>query len=147
MNSRSRLKRNVAIAVIGGGIVGGAAGFASQPHRASPAQSAQAVAIVEPVPVSAQPESASPPPAAEPQPLAGDAGRSAAVRARDMAQRGDVASLLALRDEIIRRSTQSGQTASPATQRELEEVDRYVTEARLLRLKIDGEALQKSTSP
>jgi len=147
MNSRSHLKRHVAIAIIGGGIAGGAAGFASQPHRASPAQGAQAVAIVEPVPVPAPPEPPSPPPAAEPRPIAGDAGRSVAARARDMARHADVASLLALRDEIIRRSKQSGQSESPATERELEEIDGYVTEARLLRLKIDGEALQKSTSP
>ena len=148
MNSRSRLKRNVAIAVLGGGIVGAAAGFGSQPHRTLPAKDAQAVAtVVEPVPVPAQADSASPPPAGEPQPPGGDAGRSVVARARELAQHADVSSLLALRDEIIRRSKQSGQPDSPATQRELEEVDRYVTEARILRLKIDGQALQKSTSP
>ena len=148
MLSRSLLKRNIAIAVIGGGIVGGAAGLASQPHRARPAQGVQpAAVIVEPVPVAADAAPPSPLPAAEPASPAGDAGRGAAARARDMAQRADVASLLALRDEIVQRSRKSGQSESPATQRELEEVDRYITAARTLRLKIDGEQLQKSTSP
>lgn len=148
MNASSRLKRNIAIAVIGGGIVGGAAGLASQPHRARPVEGAQAppAVIVEPVPVAAEAAPASPLPAAEPAPPAGDAGGGVAARARDMAQRADVASLLALREEIVQRSKKSGQSESPATQHELEEVDRNITAARTLRLKIDGEALQKSGS-
>ena len=145
MLSRSLLKRNIAIAAIGGGIVGGAAGLASQPHSPPSAQGAQpAAVIVEPVPVAADAAPPSPLPAAEPASPAGDAGRGVAARARDMAQRADVASLLALRDEIVQRSRKSGQSESPATRRELEEVDRYITAARTLRLKIDGEALQKS---
>src|SRR5580765_2950781 len=123
MNSRSRFKRNVAIAVIGGGIVGGAAGFWSQRHPALPEQgSPAAAAIIEPVPVPTQAVSLAPPAAAKPEPLVDDSGGSVLARARAMAQHADVASLLALRDEIIRRSTQSRQSESPATRRELEEV-------------------------
>jgi len=139
MNSRARLKRNVAIAVIGGAIVGGAAGFWSPRHQAR-AQAPAGAAIVEPVQVPTQVEAVSPlpPPAEKPQP-------GVLARARDMAEHGDVPALLALRHEIV-RSTQSGQSDPSATQRELEEVDRYVTAARQRRLKIDGEALQKSTA-
>lgn len=145
MHNKERLKRNIALAVVGGAFVGTAAGFASQPRRASPPQNAQAAAvIVEPVAPPAPAAPASRPPAAEPQRPARDDGGSAVARARDLAQRGDVSALLALRDEIIQRSQQSGESESAATQRELEEVDRYITEARLRRLKIDGAALQKS---
>ena len=164
MNSKASLKRNVAIAVVGGSLVGGAAGLASHPRRALPSQDAQAVVIVEPVappahaaPAQIAPTQAVPAPAAraqaapasrplvaEPRRPASDAGGSPVARARDLAQRGDVASLLALRDEIIQRGEKSGQPESPAIQRELEEVDRSLTEARVRRLKIDGQALQKS---
>jgi hypothetical protein len=173
MTSNASLKRNVAIAVVGGSLVGAAAGLASHPRREVAAPEAQsAVVIVEPVAAPAQdaqsrtapaqsasakpapahvapPQSAPAlrPPVTEPRPPASDASGSAVARARDLAQRGDVASLLALREEILQRSQKSGQSESPAAQREIEEVDRYITEARMRRLKIDGEALQKSTEP
>jgi hypothetical protein len=172
MNSTLRLKRNVAIAVVAGAIAGAAAGFASQPRHSLPAQDAPAAVVivepitapdqavsVQPVPARAAPDAAppapagpgaasqkSPPPAAQATRPAGDAGSSAA-RARELAQRGDVSSLLVLRDEIVQRIQKTGESESTAIQRELDEVDRCIAEARARRLKIDGEAIQKSTQP
>jgi len=165
MSSKARLKQHIAIAVVGGAFVGTAAAFATQSGRALPVQDPQAAAvIVEPVAAPAQtvpadaaaartapvqtapPQDARvlPPAAAKPERPARDDGGTI-TRARELAQRGDVSSLLALRDEILERSEKSGQSESLETQRELEEIDRCITEARVRRLKIDGEALQKST--
>jgi len=64
-------------------------------------------------------------------------------RARALAARPDVSALVALRDDISRRAEERGEQESPATQQLLHEVDRYLAEARLRRLKLDGEALRK----
>jgi hypothetical protein len=66
------------------------------------------------------------------------------ARARALAERPDVTALVALRESISRRADAAGEQESPATQRLLAEVDRYLTEARQRRLRLDGEALRKS---
>ena len=82
--------------------------------------------------------------AASVRPRSRDAdGQSVVERARALAARPDVSALVALRDDISRRAEERGEQESPATQQLLHEVDRYLAEARLRRLKLDGEALRK----
>jgi hypothetical protein len=61
-----------------------------------------------------------------------------------MARRPDVRGLLALREEVTQRAASNGAQASPDTRRQLEEIDRYLSEARALRLQRDAEELRKS---
>src|SRR5262245_40270457 len=122
MNSRSRFVKNAAIAAVSGGIAGAAIGFWSPRHDEPPAQGSQSIAtIVEPMPLPTH-AAVPPPPAPEPprpRTSSGE-GRSIVQRARDYAERGDVAALLALRDEIVRRSEQRGDAESTAARSELE---------------------------
>jgi hypothetical protein len=59
-------------------------------------------------------------------------------RARLLAQRPDVNGLVALREQMVRRAEEAGERESPATKARLDEIDRYLTEARVLRLKLDA---------
>jgi len=65
-------------------------------------------------------------------------------RARSLAQRPDVNALVALRAGVSRLADERGDQESPATRRLLEELDRYLAEARQLRLKLDGDELRKT---
>ena len=60
-------------------------------------------------------------------------------RAKALAQRGDVRALVALRESVARRAAEAGETESVATKQQLDELDRCLEEARLLRLKLDAE--------
>jgi hypothetical protein len=64
-------------------------------------------------------------------------------QARTLAQVPDVSALVALRESIGRRANEGGEQESPATQELIREVERYLGEARELRLKLDGEALRR----
>lgn len=64
-------------------------------------------------------------------------------RARALAEVPDVSALVALRDTITRRADERGEQESPAMQELIREIDRYLAEARRLRLKLDGEALRR----
>jgi hypothetical protein len=64
-------------------------------------------------------------------------------RARALAQVPDVYALVALRESIGRRADERGEPESPATQELIREIERYLAEARRLRLKLDGEALRR----
>lgn len=66
-------------------------------------------------------------------------------RARALAQRPDVKALIALRETTVLRATARGEQDSPAAKAQLDALDRYLDEARMLRLKIDAVELQKST--
>jgi hypothetical protein len=66
-------------------------------------------------------------------------GGDVLVRARALAQRPDVKALVALRESVVRRAAQRGETESAASKQELAELDRYLQQARLLRLKLDAE--------
>jgi hypothetical protein len=68
-------------------------------------------------------------------------------RARALARRADVAALLALREGVVRRAAEHGVADSPALKAELAELDQRLDEARLLRLKLDGEDLRNSKQP
>jgi hypothetical protein len=64
-------------------------------------------------------------------------------RARTLAQVPDVYALVALRESIIRGANERDEQESPATQELIREIERYLAEARELRLKLDGEALRR----
>ena len=63
-----------------------------------------------------------------------------------LAQRPDVNSLVALREAVLRRAEDAGEKESPATKQRLDEIDRYLTEARVLRLKLDAAEFRKSAA-
>jgi hypothetical protein len=67
-------------------------------------------------------------------------------RARTLAELPDVYALVALRQSITSRAAERPGQESPATEELLREIDRYLTQARQLRLKLDGEALRRSES-
>jgi hypothetical protein len=62
-------------------------------------------------------------------------------RAQTLAQVADVYALVALRESIIR--AERSEQESLATRELIREIDRYLAEARELRLKLDGEALRR----
>jgi hypothetical protein len=64
-------------------------------------------------------------------------------RARALAAVPDVSALVALRESVSRRADERGEQESPATQALIREIDRFLAEARRLRLKLDGEALRR----
>jgi hypothetical protein len=79
-------------------------------------------------------------------PGARDVVASDAVRrARELAQRPDVTALVALRDAVLRRVEESARKDDPSTTREIEAIDRYLAEARALRLRLDAAAFRKGT--
>jgi glucose/arabinose dehydrogenase len=67
-------------------------------------------------------------------------------RARALAQRPDVKALITLRENVVLRATARGEQDSPAAKAQLDALDRYLDEARMLRLKIDAAEFQKSGS-
>jgi hypothetical protein len=75
-----------------------------------------------------------------------DDSRDAVQRARVLAQRPDVKGLVALREEVLRRAEVSGGNESPEAKRQLDEIDRYLTEARVLRLKLDAAEFRKGAA-
>jgi hypothetical protein len=76
----------------------------------------------------------------------GDDDEHVLQRARALAQRPDVNALLALRDGVSRRAEERGEKESAATKRLLDGLDRFLAEARQLRLKLDREEFQKSAA-
>jgi hypothetical protein len=67
-------------------------------------------------------------------------------RARALAQRPDVKALVALRDSFVRRAEERGDAESDASKQQLEELNRYLAEARALRLKLDAEEFRKASA-
>lgn len=64
-------------------------------------------------------------------------------RARALAEVPDVSGLVGLRESISRRAEERGELESPAAQELIRVLDRYLADARRLRLKLDGEALRR----
>jgi hypothetical protein len=83
------------------------------------------------------------PAAAVPADSARDDRQSVLQQARVLAERPDVKALVALRDRISRQAGERGDQESAATQQLLREIERYLAEARRLRLKLDGDDLRK----
>jgi hypothetical protein len=149
------LKKSLMAALIGSSC-GAAAGYWTPPARAAIATrsievpGARAGSV--PVDVSAPPRSSSPaasdhvsrPPISRPG--APDAETVDAVRfARELAQRGDVTALVAMRAAVLRLAEEAGRKDDPATMRDIEAIDRYLFEARALRLRLDAAAIRKGT--
>jgi hypothetical protein len=102
-------------------------------------------AVAQSVPVPTTGLARSMPAAAPRQSLpASDDGQNVLRRARALAQRPDVNALLALRDAVSRRAEERGEKESADNKRLIDELERYLTEARLLRLKLDGEEFRAS---
>ena len=66
-------------------------------------------------------------------------------RARELALRPDVTALVALREAVLRRAEEAGRKDDPAIVREIQAIDRYLFEARALRLRLDAAAIRKGT--
>jgi len=109
----------------------------SVPREARPAATA-------PVPVSAPPARARKAPVAASNTAVAADAQDVLERARALAERPDVKALVALRENIVLRAAERGEKDSAATQQQLDELDRYLAEARALRLKIDALAFQKA---
>ena len=173
MSRRSHLIRNATIAALLGSIAGAIAGFwsvryradgvpvsttasgesvaaapASPPTGATTSQSGQdpaardalsnsiAVATKGVVPSAA-------PPASDRPVLTENDGEKVVQRARALAGVPDVSGLVALRESISRRAEERNELQSPAARELIRELDRYLADARRLRLKLDGEALRR----
>jgi len=172
MTRRSHLVRNATIAALVGSTVGAIAGLwsvrdrtssvavsttaggdvaassASPPTGGATSQSGQdsatrdglsgsiAVATKGVVP------STAPPASVRPGSLPHDS-QNVVQRARALAEVPDVYGLVTLREGVSRRAADRGELESPATQELIRELDRYLADARRLRLKLDGEALRR----
>jgi hypothetical protein len=144
------LKKSLIAALIGSSC-GAAAGYWTAPARAAfevPAtvEVPGVRAGVAPVDVSAPARSdrVSRPPTsgpAAPDVESGDVLR----RARELALRPDVTALVALREAVLRRAEEAGRKDDPAIVREIQAIDRYLFEARALRLRLDAAAIRKGT--
>jgi hypothetical protein len=75
---------------------------------------------------------------------AGDDGQELMQRARALAQGADVKALVALRESIIERANERGETESAGSKQQLAEIDRYLAEARRLRLRLDAEQFRNA---
>jgi len=112
------------------------------PGPAHPSREPQAAPAA---PVSKRASNARPVAAPFPAAKASDTGGAADVleRARVLAKRPDVTALVALRENLMRGATEHGEQDSPATRAQIDALDRYLDEARMLRLKIDAAEFQK----
>jgi multidrug efflux pump subunit AcrA (membrane-fusion protein) len=144
------LKKSLMAALIGSSC-GAAAGYWTPPGRAAIGAAAtvevpNARAGVVPVDVSAPSgsEQVSRPLIGRPGALEVESG-DAVRRARELAQRPDVTALVALRAAVLRRAEQAGRKDDPGIVREIQEIDRYLFEARALRLRLDAAAIRKGT--
>ncbi len=144
------LKKSLMAALIGSSC-GAAAGYWTAPARAAIEAPATGEGPdtrdgVVPVDVSASAPSVPPgkPPTNRPGALDVESG-DAVRRAKALAQRPDVPALVSLREEVLRRAEAAGRKDDPATMREIEAIDRYLFEARALRLRLDAAAIRKGT--
>jgi hypothetical protein len=149
------LKKSLIAALIGSSC-GAAAGYWTPPARAAiktrPSFEVPDARAGVPVDVSAPPRSSAPavsdhvsrPPISRPG--APDTESVDAVRfARELAQRPDVTALVALRAGVLRVAEEAGRKDDPAIVRQIEAIDRYLVEARALRLKLDAAVIHKGT--
>ena len=140
------------LAALIGSSCGAAAGYWTPPARAAIEAPAKVEvpdvrAGVIPVDVSAPARSnqVSDPPISRPgapDVASGDALR----RARELAQRPDVTALVALREAVLRRAEEAGRKDDPAIVREIQAIDRYLLDARAIRLRLDAAAIRKGPS-
>jgi hypothetical protein len=114
-----------------------AAPAAAKPHGATASQAGAGGPVGAPEPATAAAESAT--------------GQLRAVldaelgRARLFAQRADVTSLIALRERAARRAEEAAGPEAAAAKQHLERLDRYLSEARTLRLALDAQEFRKAS--
>jgi hypothetical protein len=141
------------IAAVIGVVCGTIAGYRPQGGERSmavPAAAATISAPEPPAPVDApvrEPAPAESPlqtPRTAPLPATRVAPEDPLQLARERAKRVDVIGLIALREEVAARAEQAGEQDAPATKQRLNEIDRYLAEARALRLKLDAAEFRKS---
>ena len=155
MHSKNTVLRNAAAAAIVGSLAGTTAGFLSVPIWPPAIAASAQIPLVEAVVASpaapavpATPSTlskslSSVPASRPPSPAASDAA-NLLHRAEELARRPDVRGLLALREEIAQRAASRGQQGSAETRRQLDETDRYLSEARALQLQRDAQELRRS---
>jgi len=147
------------LAAVVGSVAGGTAGVwslarpAASVNAAAPVVSAASPVVTPPAttPPTSLPKGVAP----TPQPTqvltnaaAPSAGDNADVlqRAQMLARRPDVTALMALRDDVALRARERGIAGSLSVKSELNELDRRLTEARTLQLKLDAEEFRKADS-
>jgi hypothetical protein len=138
MHSRNQVLRNAAAAAIVGSLAGVAAGLWSMRSWPPTIAASAQIPIVETVVASPAP------PARPPSPVAPGAAANPLGRAGELARRPDVRGLLALREGIAQRAASRGEQDSAETRRQLDEIDRYLSEARALQLRLDAQELRRS---
>jgi len=155
MDSQNTVLGNAAAAAIVGSLAGAAAGFLSVPIWPPTFTTSAQIPIVEagvaspmppavpPAPVTVSKPPSSAPAVRAPSPAAPDAANPLR-RAEELARRPDVRGLLALREELAQRAASRGEQASAETRRQLEEVDRYLNDARARQLQRDAQELRRS---
>jgi hypothetical protein len=155
MHGQDKVFRNAAAAAVVGSLAGTAAGFLSVPIWPPTFTASAQIPIVEAVVASPMPSTvpatpltiskspSSVPAAQAPSPAAPDAANPLR-RAEELARRPDVRGLLALREELAQRAASRGEQASAETRRQLDEIDRYLNEARALQLQRDAQELRRS---
>lgn len=140
-----------------GGVCGTVGGYWSQGSERSVAVPAATAAIAAPAPpvrVEIPPPEVVAPPAPQdekpqtaPVPVAPAALQDPLQAARELAKRIDVTGLIALREDVASRAEQAGERDAPETKQRLDVIDRYLAEARALRLKLDAAEFRKSAPP
>jgi len=151
-----------AVAVLVGAVAGGVAGVwslrqpaASANISASPvagpavkvvtagaAGSSRSTSLTTQVPPATEPAGAH----TNPAPSSADDDAQVLQRARTLARHPDVAGLIALREDVVRRAAERGNAGFASIKGELAEIDLRLNEARLLQLKLDAEELRKASS-
>lgn len=148
--SRSPVVRNVVAAAVVGTAGGAVAGLWSVRHERStvtpvvqtPATTAAAGSSSIPSTKNADAPTAAAAAALQPR----SADEDVLPRARSLARRPDVKALVELRESFVWRAEERGERESVETKRQLHEVDRYLAEARSLRLKLDALELKNASA-
>lgn len=163
MQSPNQVLRNAAAAVVLGGLAGTAAGLWSVRSWPRAIAASAQIPLVEAVAASPAPpavpaplsttstsskslSSSAAPAARPPSPAAPAAAANPLGRAEELARRPDVRGLLALREGIAQRAASPNGQDSSESRRQLDEIDRYLTEARALQLRLDAQELRRSAA-
>ena len=141
------------IAAVIGGVCGTIAGYRPQGGDRSVAVPAAAAVIATPEPPAriatpfrelAPTTSPRETPQTTQPPVTPVSSRDPLQLARELVKRSDVTGLIALREEVAARAEQSGERDAAATKQRLDEIERYLAEARAVRLKLDAAEFRKS---
>ncbi len=67
-------------------------------------------------------------------------------RAHALAARADVKALIAIREAVVQRAQDAGELQLPRVKRDLEQLDRYLEDARARRLVLDAQEFRKASA-